>query len=133
MSGGLDSPIPAEAHWRIGEDRDLWFPVYEELLDKTRVLPTAANTWTTLFVLRYRRNEDEESPLISKAGAWDHDDPTVDNGNGTGLAWFRVPILRSDTVSLKPGRYFHSLARTNVGAFRVLAEGYAELLHAATR
>ncbi len=123
------APITTEARWRIGEDKYLWF-----LLLLNGTIPADLETnWAFEWALRETRSDpDLILSRTSAAGQVTVADHIREDTGVTGKH-VRVFVPRATSLTLAPGVYFHSLTRTDTGAYTVCAEGPAEILHAATR
>lgn len=115
-----ESPVRADDHWFIGEDRTFRYPVVDENGD---VQPITG--WGLEWVLRER--PDAGTTVLSK---------TVGTGititDGTaGIC--SVAVADTDTIGLTAGDYYYALRRSDEGYETVLAFGRATLRQAATR
>jgi hypothetical protein len=130
MTTVVDSPITQDAAWFVGEDKVLTFTVYVEGTTQAQIDAGTATKqdltgWTIEWGLRKSRYApttvlDKVSPavaILTQAGAT--------------LGQFTVTLARADTQDLKAGTYYHAAARTNTGAYDIIAEGPAVLRKAA--
>ena len=116
----VDAPIADTENWFIGEDRSLDFTVVDG--DDVAVnITDYALEWVV------RETPGGATASITKTTS---DGITITDGPG-GVC--RVAIADGDTLSLAPGRYFHTLRRTDADLETVLSFGQAVLQQAATR
>lgn len=128
--GAVVATIHESIRWRIGEDRTWRFQVRdrpanapEEIeWDANWDVPTGFDSWT--FTWQLREKLDDTAPIL---------DIDIASPTDVVMGWVDVPILRADTLTMRPGRYKHALARTNNASFWVLALGDAILDYAAVR
>jgi hypothetical protein len=134
--GAAWSPITEQHRWRIGEDRTFRYKVENP---NTGLVPDDID-WSYQWVLRQER--EDATAIITKTSAsasqievvHDVPDPTWDEpGPAPLIDAVDVHIPRADSLALAPGVYFYTLARTDPGFFRDLAEGDAIIRYAATR
>lgn len=116
----VDAPIADTENWFIGEDRSLDFTV----LDGDDVAVNITN-YALEWVLR--ETPGSGTAAITKTTS---DGITITDGPAGEC---RVAIADADTIDLSPGRYFHTLRRTDDGLETVLSFGQAVLQEAATR
>ncbi len=115
------SDIPDSANWFVGEDRIFRFTVVDEL-GAAQDISTFALEW----VLRLRPNSTNAVITKTTGGGGI---AITDGPNGV----CEVTIDDTDTLSLAPEKYFHTLRRSDAGSEVVLAFGDAILKQAATR
>lgn len=108
----------ADDEWFVGEDKVLRITIVDEAGSAVNI-----SGWTFAWELRLRRY---------------HPDVKLSKATGSGVSIFDAPtgkvdvtIAKDDTKNLKAGTYYHGLARTNAGAWDVVAEGRAVLRKAA--
>ena len=99
--------------WFVGEDHTLQIDV----VDSAGAVKNMTG-WSLTWSLTRKRGEGPT--IISKTtGA---SQITIGNGSGTGDR-ATVTVARADTVDLAPGRYYHSLWRTDGANDTVLSYG----------
>ena len=135
MTTAVDSPITSDQAFFVGEDKLLTFTTY---IPGTTLAQIAADQvslnvairqdltgWTIEWMLRKARYAP--SSVLDKTGAA----IAILTQSGATKGQFTVAIARADTTALKAGTYYHAAARTNSGAWDVIAEGAAVLRKAA--
>jgi len=116
-----EATISAADNWFIGEDKTLRFTV----LDSTGTAAQNITGWALEWILRTR--PDAEGTAIYKAGTAAI---TITDGSA-GIC--DVAIADTDTGTLSPGEYYHTLRRTDEGSETVLSFGKVSLRQAASR
>ena len=116
----VDAPIADTENWFIGEDRPVGFTV----VDADGV---AVNI--TDYALEWVLRETPGSATATITKTTDSGITITDGPAGK----CEVAIADTDTIDLSPGRYFHTLRRTDDGLETVLSFGQAVLQQAATR
>lgn len=111
------------AEWFVGEDKTLPFEIYSE--DEATIVDVAA------FAMRWvlRKRKDDDAILLDKStggstititGSYDAD-PDVNTQR------VNIIIADTDTEFFQPGRYYHTLKRTDAGLATVLSYGDVHL------
>lgn len=116
----VEAPIPISDNFFIGEDRVLEFTVVDEN-DAAVDITSYALEW----VLRRKRG----SPSADITKTTGSGITITDGPNGV----CEVAIDDTDTLTLSPEQYFHTLRRTDDGLETVLSFGDLFLQQAATR
>ena len=116
----VDAPIADTENWFIGDDVPLDFTVVDENGDAVDITGYALE-----WVLR--ETPGSATATITKTTS----DGITITGGPAGKC--RAAIADTDTIDLSPGRYFHTLKRTDDGLETVLSFGQAVLQQAATR
>jgi hypothetical protein len=111
----VDQPITEDKEVFVGEDKDLRWSIKDDAGGAKDI-----SGWTFLFQLRLRRSSADL--ILGKAGS-------IEGSPALGIA--KVLIASTDLDDVKPGTYFYGLARTNAGAWDVVAEGEFVLRKAA--
>ncbi len=117
----VDAPIADTDNLFIGEDRSLEFTVVDAA-GAAQDISGYALEW----VMREAPNSTNAAITKTTGGGG----ITITDGPGGVCS---VAIEDTDTLSLLPGRYFHTLRRTDDGVETVLSFGEAVLQQAATR
>jgi hypothetical protein len=116
MTHTVTQDLGASRELFVGEDKVLQWTVSDS--DDVVVDITG---WTFEFEVRLRRYTPG-TPVISKSSLTPSDGPAGE---------VQVPLASADTVDLRAGTYYYGLARTNTGAYDVVAEGQFVLRKAA--
>jgi len=118
MTHTVDQDVGADKEVFAGEDKTLVWSI-----KKADESAQDITGWTFLMEVRLTRYT-AGLPVFTKAG-------TILGAPALGQA--QVVVLSTETKDLKAGTYYYGLARTNAGAFDVVAEGKFVLRKAAVR
>jgi len=115
------------AEWFVGEDKAIPFEIYTD--DEVTIQDVTG--FTMRWVLRKRK--DDDAILLDKttAGATITITGSYNADPDTNTQRVNVIIADTDTEHFQPGRYYHTLKRTDAGLATVLSYGDAHLKKAA--
>ena len=115
------------AEWFVGEDKAIPFEIYTD--DEVTIQDVTG--FTMRWVLRKRK--DDDAILLDKttAGATITITGSYNADPDTNTRRVNVIIADTDTEHFQPGRYYHTLKRTDAGLATVLSYGDAHLKKAA--
>ena len=112
---GAHSPIK---NWFKGEDKTLDWTLDDGTLGEVPTDDPAS--WTYHFVMRTRKDAPGD-PILQGTPTFQAPDQVL------------LESPRADTEALVAGEYYYTMARIDVGDFRILAEGPVELKESAER
>lgn len=116
----VEAPILTTHNLFIGEDRTLRFTVVDS---------AGAAVDITGYALEWVMRERPAAATATLTKTTDDDITLTDPTNGL----CEVAVADTDTLSLSPGQYFHTLRRKDDGSETVLSFGDVVLKQAATR
>ncbi len=126
----LEQHISLAHHWFLDTDKVVRFTVYA---DDERTTVKDVTGWSFDWVLR-RRDDTADPPVLQKSTGAGIAIVGVFNANpATNTQRVEVTIDDVDTDALPPGKYRHSLKRTNPGSEEILSFGDAYLQRATAR
>ena len=107
------------AEWFVGEDKAIPFEIYTD--DEVTIQDVTG--FTMRWVLRKRK--DDDAILLDKttAGATITITGSYNADPDTNTQRVNVIIADTDTEHFQPGRYYHTLKRTDAGFATVLSYG----------
>ena len=117
----MSREAPVIDGWFVGEDQTFRFTIYQA----DGVTPQNISGWSLEWVLRVRASSS--SAILTKTTS----SGIVITDESAGKC--EVSVTRTESNLLVPGKYFHTLRRSDTNFSTVLSHGDAVLRYAATR